>query len=224
MNKVCNLRCIIQLTQTYTRNFMIESTDKLIQEALLKAISYSQYRELVASLAKEGKSTGPIQTDDLAKYTKLNDRRMKRWDKLFKIDETTAQSICNTTKKQTWLVLTESWCGDASPALPVMEKVAALNTEINLKVILRDENVLLMNHFLTNGGMSIPKLIVLDSASQNVLGSWGPRSQNAAKLVEEHKGLHGTILPEFKEELQIWYNTDKGQSILKELVALFALK
>jgi hypothetical protein len=203
---------------------MMKSIDELIQESLPKAMSYSQYRDLVANLAKDSKSTGPLQTDDLAKYTKLNDRRMKRWDKLFKIDETTIETIRNAAKNHTWLVLTESWCGDASPALPVMEKVTALSTTINLKVILRDENLLLMNRFLTNGGMSIPKLIVWDNTNQNVLVSWGPRSQNAVKLVEEHKGLHGTILPGLKEELQIWYNTDKGQSILKELVALLALK
>jgi hypothetical protein len=218
------LRRTSQLIQTYTTNVMIKSTDELIPEALPKAMSYLQYRELVANLANDGKSTGLIQTNDLANYTKLNDRRMKRWDKLVKIDETTKQTIRNTAQKHTWLVLTESWCGDASPALPVMEKIASLTTDINLKVILRDENVLLMNRFLTNGGMSIPKLIVWDNVNQNVLGSWGPRSQNAAKLVEEHKGLHGAILPEFKEKLQIWYNTDKGQSILKELVALLALK
>jgi thiol-disulfide isomerase/thioredoxin len=204
---------------------MIKSTrDELIQEALLKAMSYPQYRALVASLAMDNKTTGSIQTDDLVNYTKLNDRRMKRWDKTVKIDETTEQNIRSATAKHTWLVLTESWCGDAAVALPVMEKVASLNPNISFKVILRDENVSLMNQFLTNGGMSIPKLIVLENHNQNVLGSWGPRSQNATKLVMDHKELHGTILPAFKEELQVWYNTDKGQSILKELVALFTLK
>jgi thiol-disulfide isomerase/thioredoxin len=203
---------------------MTRSTDELIQEALTKAISYTEYRELVANLAKYGKSTGATQTDDLANYTKLNDRRMKRWDKMFKIDETAAKIVRGTTRNQTWLVLTESWCGDASPALPVMEKVASLNPGISLRIIIRDENEALMNRFLTNGGMSIPKLIVMDNASQKVLGTWGPRSQNATKLVEDHKALHGSILPEFKEELQVWYNTDKGQSILKELLELLTLE
>ncbi|MFT6993327.1 MAG: 2-phospho-L-lactate transferase/gluconeogenesis factor (CofD/UPF0052 family), partial [Maribacter sp.] len=90
---------------------MTKSTDELIQETLPKAMSYLQYREMVANVSKDGKSTGPIQTNDLVNYTKLNDRRMKRWDKLFKIDETTMQTIRNTAKKHTWLVLTESWCG-----------------------------------------------------------------------------------------------------------------
>ena len=203
---------------------MTKSTEELLQEALTKAMSYMQYRALVATLALNGKSTGPVQTDDLANYTKLNDRRMRRWDKMVKINETVAQAIENINKNYTWLVLTESWCGDASPALPVMHKVASLNPGITLRVVLRDENEALMNRFLTNGSMSIPKLIVLDNASLKVIGTWGPRSANATKLVEEHKALHGGILPRFKEELQVWYNTDKGESILKEVVELLTLE
>lgn len=203
---------------------MIKSTEELLQEAVTKAMSYTQYRALVATLALNGKSTGPVQTNDLANYTKLNDRRMRRWDKMVKINETVAQAIENIDKNYTWLVLTESWCGDASPALPVMEKVASLNPGITFKVVLRDENEALMDRFLTNGNMSIPKLIVLDNTSQKVIGTWGPRSANATKLLEEHKALHGVILPQFKEELQVLYNIDKGQSILKELVELLTLE
>lgn len=203
---------------------MIKSTEDLIQEALKKGISYTEYRDLVTNLAKNGKSTGPTQTEELANFTKLNDRRMKRWDKMFKIDQTVAQTIDEVAKNHTWLVLTESWCGDAAIALPVMEKVAGLNSGIGLRLVMRDENEALMNRFLTNGGMSIPKLIAVDNATQKVVGTWGPRSQNATKLVEDHKAMYGAILPEFKEELQVWYNKDKGQSILKELLMLLALE
>lgn len=203
---------------------MIKTTETLITEALAVATSYSEYRELVSILAKTGKSTGAFQTEDFVNYTKLNDKRMRRWDKMVKIDETVAQRVENIRKNHTWLVMTESWCGDASPALPVMQKVANLNSGITLRVVLRDDNEALMSRFLTNGGMSIPKLIVLDNESQKVIGTWGPRSGNATKLVEDHKALHGTILPEFKEELQVWYNKDKGKSILKELLELLALK
>lgn len=203
---------------------MITSTEDLIQEALKKAISYTEYRELVTNLTKNDKSTGPTQTDELANFTKLNDRRMKRWDKTFKIDQAVTDTIEEVAKNHTWLVLTESWCGDAAIALPVMKKVTDLNPSVSLKLVMRDENEALMNRFLTNGGKSIPKLVAIDNDSQKVIGTWGPRSQNATKLVEDHKALHGTILPEFKEELQVWYNTDKGQSILKELLVLFTLE
>jgi hypothetical protein len=203
---------------------MVKSTEELIQQALAKSMSYAEYRALVATLAVNGSSTGPVQTDDLANYTKLNDRRMRRWDKMVKITEELAQEIENINKNHTWLVLTESWCGDASPALPIMEKVASLNPGITFRVVLRDENEALMGRFLTNGGMSIPKLIVLDNATQTVIGTWGPRSGNATKLVEDHKAMHGAILPQFKEELQVWYNTDKGESILTEVLELLTLE
>lgn len=204
---------------------MIQSTEALIQEALTKSISYTEYRALVTQLSQEGKSTGPLPADDaLVNYTKLNDRRMKRWDKLIKIDEATVRAIRQINTNRTWLVLTESWCGDASPALPVMDKVANLNPGISLQIVMRDDNVSLMNRFLTNGGMSIPKLIVIENADHKVVGSWGPRSQNATKLVENHKSLHGTILPAFKEELQMWYNRDKGTSILNEILELLTLE
>lgn len=205
--------------------FMIQATEALIQEALTKSISYAEYRALVTQLSQEGKSTGPLQTDDaLVNYTKLNERRMNRWDKMIKIDEATASAIRQINTNRTWLVLTESWCGDAAPALPVMDKVASLNTGITLQIVMRDENLPLMNRFLTNGGMSIPKLIVLENTNHKIIGSWGPRSKNAAKLVEDHKALHGTILPEFKEELQMWYNKDKGASFLKEMLELLTLE
>ncbi len=210
--------------QTNTTQLMEKTTEELVQEGLSKSISYKEYRELVEILVEEGKSTGPTQTDDLVNYTKLNNKRMKRWDKLFKIDPETATILAKVDKKITWLVLTESWCGDAAPALPVMEKVTALNPNITFKVILRDENVPLMNNFLTNGGMSIPKLIAVDDTTGSVIGTWGPRSKKAAQLVEEHKAEHATILPEFKQELQMWYNKDKGNSILKELLVVLSLE
>lgn len=200
---------------------MEKSTDKIIKESVSKAISYKEYRELVASLANEGKSTGSIQTEDLSNYTKLNDRRMKRWDKLFKIDAAAESVISKFDKKVTWLVLTESWCGDAAAALPVMDKIASISPNVQLRIILRDENPELMNQFLTNGSRSIPKLIAIEDTNQKVIGSWGPRSKNATQLVVEHKAVNGGhILPRFKQDLQVWYNKDKGSSILQELLAL----
>lgn len=199
---------------------MEKSTQKLIQESLPKAMSYSSYRELVSKFAQEGKSTGPEQTEARANYTLLNNRRMKRWDKTLKFDEKTIIAIQGLKRPITWLVLTESWCGDASPALPVMHKMAELNPNISVKILLRDENNELMNRFLTNGTMSIPKLIAIDDKSGAFLNEWGPRSKAATELVEKYKAEHGSLTPEFKEALQVWYNTDRGQNVLHDLLAI----
>ncbi len=197
-----------------------QTTQELIKAALPKAMSYSEYRQLASELAKEGKSTGPEQTEALTNYTQLNDRRMKRWDKTLKFDEEAITKVGKASQKTTWLVLTESWCGDASPSLPVMNKISDLNPNIRLKIILRDENVELMNRFLTNGNMSIPKLIAIDDESGAVIGNWGARSKAATKLVEDYKKEHGKLTAEFKQDLQVWYNNDKGQSVLADLLEL----
>ena len=204
-------------------NTMIRKEDTLVT-ALGNSYSYEEYRNLVEKLAAEGKSTGPVQTEALANYTQLNDRRMKRWDKTLRFSEEAVSKITAVSKKMTWTVLTESWCGDASPALPVMNKIAELNPNIELRVVLRDENTDLMNQFLTNGGMSIPKLIVRDDVSNDVVADWGPRSANATKLVEDHKAVYGMIKPEFKQDIQVWYNKDKGQSIMADLLLLLPLE
>ena len=206
-----------------SQNTLEKTTKILIEESSSKAFSYKDYRDLVAQLAKDEKSTGQVQTEALANYTILNDRRMRRFDKTVKVDEATVKQISSIDKKVTMLVLTESWCGDAAPALPVINKISELNDNIDLKVILRDENVDLMNRFLTNGGMSIPKLILWDTENKEVISDWGPRPAPAAKLVADHKAEHGKLLPEIKEEIQHWYNKDKGQTTLQELTS-FLLK
>ena len=192
----------------------------IIKDSLKKAISYQDYRALVKDLVVKESTTGNEKTEDLANYTMLNDRRMKRWDKTVKVDEAVKEKIAKTNINQTWLVLTESWCGDAAHIMPVINKVAELNNTIDFKVVLRDENLDLMNQFLTNGGQSIPKLILIDNATNEVVNTFGPRPSEATKLVLDYKAKHGKLTPEFKEDLQGWYNKDKGQNAISDLVSL----
>lgn len=192
----------------------------IIEESLQKAISYPEYRTLVQNLVAEGKSTGELQTEALSNYSMLNDKRMKRLDKTTKLTEEAIEKIKSYNGDVTWLVLTESWCGDAAQTMPVINKVAELNDNITLKVVMRDENEALMNEFLTNGGKSIPKLISIDNASGNVIGDWGPRPSEATKLVSDYKAKHGKLTPEFKQDLQIWYNKNKGQNTVDDLLKL----
>ena len=194
---------------------------KNIENSLKTAISYSDYRSLVSNLLIKGKSTGPEQSDDLTNYSTLNDRRMKRLDKTIKISEETIQEFQKVKQPQTWLVLTEGWCGDAAQNLPILNKIASDTANIDLKIVLRDENLDLMDLFLTNGGRSIPKLIALDK-DNNVLDLWGPRPTIATKMVVAYKEKNGALDPQFKQDLQVWYNKDKGKSVQEDFVNLVA--
>jgi len=185
---------------------------QIISKSLENTYTYQEYRDLVHNLLEEGKSTGENQSEALTNYSMLNDRRMKRLDKTIKISEDTVNTIKNVDQAQTWLVLTEGWCGDAAQNLPVINKIAELNENINLQLVLRDENEELMDLFLTNGGKSIPKLVALDK-DLNVIDTWGPRPTTATKMVQDYKAQHGSLDPEFKQDLQVWYNKDKGQDV-----------
>jgi len=94
-----------------------------------------------------------------------------------------------------------------------------LNDKIQLKLVLRDENLALMDLFLTNNGRSIPKLIVLDN-QLNVLNTWGPRPSFATKMVNDYKVKHGSLDAQFKQDLQVWYNKDKGKNVQEDFVNL----
>jgi hypothetical protein len=56
---------------------------------------------LVTQLAENGKSTGSEQTEALADYTRLNDRRMRRWDKTLKFSNEALEVISKFDKKTT---------------------------------------------------------------------------------------------------------------------------
>ncbi|CAL2060279.1 thioredoxin family protein [Tenacibaculum sp. 190524A05c] len=194
---------------------------KVIENSLEKGISYDQYRDLVSDLLKDQKSTGLKQSEALYNYSLLNDRRMKRLDKTSKLTESTVENVKKINQPQTWLVLTEGWCGDAAQNLPVLSKMANENDNVDLKLVLRDENLELMDEFLTNGGRSIPKLIALDE-EKNVLFTWGPRPSVATKMIADYKEANGVVDAKVKEDLQRWYNKDKGVNVQEDIISLLS--
>tara|TARA_B110000503_G_scaffold69669_1_gene108583 strand:+ start:3187 stop:3780 length:594 start_codon:yes stop_codon:yes gene_type:complete len=195
---------------------------EVIENSLKNALSYEGYRAFVSALLTNGKATGIEQSEALTNYSLLNDKRMKRLDKTIKLSKETLQEFQKISEPKTWLVLTEGWCGDAAQSLPVLNKIAKSTDKIDLKVILRDENLPLMDLFLTNGGRSIPKLIVLDK-DNNVIDSWGPRPTIASKMVADYKEKNGALDPQFKQDLQLWYNKDKGENVQADFMR-FATK
>ena len=195
----------------------------IINESLKKGISYQDYRALVRELVEDKSTSGNEKTDALINYTMLNDRRMKRWDKTVKVSEDTQQRLSRFEGNVTWLVITESWCGDAAHVIPVLSKLADLSNGIDLKLVFRDENEALMDQFLTNGGRAIAKLIMIDNATGNVINTFGPRPSEATQLVNNYKAEHGSLTPEFKEDLQVWYNKNKGQNIIDDMLSLLGL-
>lgn len=195
----------------------------IIQNSLANSHTYSEYRTLVSALLKEEKSTGNEQSEDLTHYSQLNETRMNRLDKTIKVTEENNQKLQNLDKEYLWLVISEGWCGDAAQIVPVIHKMAELSNKIELKIVLRDENEALMNLFLTNGSKSIPKLIIVDKATSEVVGDFGPRPTGAKQLILDYKKEHGVIDETAKTELQLWYLHDKGVSTQNEIMEVLGV-
>ena len=191
-----------------------------IKQALENSFSFADYRKKVTSLIAEGKSTGHTQSEDLLKYSELNETRMNRLEKTIEVTDKTKTKLQNLDKKYIWLVLSEGWCGDAAQIVPVIHKMAEVTDKVELKIALRDDNDALMQHFLTNGGKAIPKLIVLDAETLEVVLDWGPRPHGAKQLILDYKAAHGVVDEPAKIELQKWYLHDKGISIQNEIVEM----
>lgn len=184
------------------------------------AISYDDYYQLLLDLFEEGKTTGADQSESLLEYAGLNLQRMKRIQKTFQLSDESKKALKNKRFNMIWLVLTEGWCGDAAQNLPIMNSIAKHAEGIELKTILRDEHLDLMDQFLTNGGRSIPKLIALDKDSLEVLFTWGPRPAYAQQMLAEFKKDEKKAYNQFAKEMQLWYAKDKGGSTEKELISL----
>ncbi len=207
----------------------------LEQDLIVQALTYAGYRSLVTDLLAEDKTTGLHHTPELLKYSHLNEQRMNRLDKTFRLDSQAAELLAQLTKPQQWLVITEGWCGDASQIVPVLHSLSLLNENIQLGFVLRDEQPDLMDAFLTEGSRSIPKIIFADAKSGEVGGSWGPRpaavQAQIRDMIVQMKGstdleVRHKIYEDLKTLVHTWYAHDRTVSIQREVLqaALIAAK
>lgn len=178
-------------------------------------IEYDTYKE---NLAKDAID---YPDEHLKHYIVMNQHRMHRVEKTAAISPKLAQAINGIKDNIYWLVLTEHWCGDASQIVPFLHKIATeSNGKITLKLVYRDQNLDLMDAYLTNNGRSIPKVIQLDS-HYHVTGVWGPRPVVAQELVMRLKADEATK-ETYAEQLHLWYAKDKQHLIGEELTQLIA--
>lgn len=185
-----------------------------------RSFTYEQYGKLLEELYAERKTTGDNHSEDMLNYAKMNLQRMSRLNKTTLVDQHVASALSTLNREQIWYVISEGWCGDAAQNLPPIAKIANSSDKVELQIFLRDENLEIMDQFLTNGGRSIPKLIATDKVSGKILGSWGPRPTVAQNKVVEFKKKSNGDYKEFQKELQLWYAKDKTKSLQEEFSKL----
>jgi len=191
--------------------------ENMIPAKLREGISYEDYRTTIGELVAAGETSGDNQSEANVEYTKLNYHRMKRLDKTFSLNDALAQVIQSIPKKQIWLVLSEAWCGDAAQNVPAFNAIANHSDKIELKILFRDQHLDLMDLYLTNGGRSIPKLVIFDAESLTELGTWGPRPEPAQALFKAFKADDTVTYHDFQVKLHGWYARNKTEALQQEL-------
>lgn len=181
-----------------------------------EAIDYPSYRVLVDELLAQGETTGPDNSELMLHYTKMNVQRMNRVDKTAVLNEELLATIGEIEGKYRLLVITEGWCGDAAQIVPVINKMALVAPDkFELKFVLRDKNLPLIDAHLTNGGRAIPVLLILNEQGNLVLPKWGPRPVVLQEQILQWK-QEGIEMPELAEKLHGWYAKDKTQATQQE--------
>jgi hypothetical protein len=189
------------------------------EQQLSRALTYSQYRELLADLLAQGKTTGHDQGEDKIEYAKINIQRMSRLDKTVVLTDEMQRTLKDLKNNYTWVVITEGWCGDTAQNIPVLHHIEQICSKIRLRLILRDDNPDVMDQYLTNGARSIPKLICFQDSDLKEKFTWGPRP---APLQEKVMELVKAHVPKEEKGLftQHWYNADKTLTLQNELISL----
>jgi hypothetical protein len=115
------------------------------------------------------------------------------------------------------LVLSEDWCGDAVNIVPIVAKLAESVSNMDLRILARDENLDIMDAHLTGTSRSIPIVILLNKKYEEC-GWWGPRPKALQKWVIEK----GMALPKAEryKEVRTFYARDRGLTTMEEVVSM----
>lgn len=199
------------------------TTEQVITpDTIDEAMSYDKYRSMIDALLDEDKTTGTNHSEAMVHYTKMNVQRMNRLDKRVELSDSLKEEVESLDRKLVWVVLTEAWCGDAAQNVPVIAKIASQSDNIELKLILRDENLDIMDEYLTNGGRSIPKLVCLDADTLEEIGTWGPRPDVAQQKAMEWKDDPDISKEQWAKKLHKWYAKDRTRELQSEFEELLA--
>lgn len=153
-------------------------------------------------------------------YSRYNWDRMKRVESLYSVDEGFSAILARDSGPQTWLFITENWCADAAYALPVVRQAAETRGDVDLRFLMRDDNLDVMERYLSGKARSIPVLAVFDSSGKELL-RWGSKPAALAKHREDLKA-GGADGQELSAASVAWYEANGWLEIERELCDAFA--
>jgi hypothetical protein len=118
------------------------------------------------------------------------------------------------------LIITEPWCGDSLAVVPTLLKFFGNFPQVEIRFVLRDENIDIMEQYLTNGGQAIPRIIVMREDFSEIF-NFGPRPQAAQQIFEDHRQMiaDGEIEKmDVIKKIRAFYARDRGKKVIAEFL------
>ena len=112
------------------------------------------------------------------------------------------------------LILGEDWCGDVVQSLPPIIRLLERSPSIAYRIFRRDENLDIMDRYLTDGSRAIPCLIFMDDGL-NELARWGPRPEECQAIMRDNKGK--IPMEEIYPRIRTWYRQNGNGPLVQEM-------
>ena len=183
-----------------------------------QGLTYAAYMDVMAGAADAPEPADDAEAAERISYTKLNLHRSGRISRTWRPSDELAALAARLAGPQLWMALTEPWCGDSAQCLPCLAVLAKDLPAVDLRMVLRDDNLDIMDQFLTDGKKSIPILVAFDPDGAELF-RWGPRPAAAQAVVDEAK-TEGLEKPDMLERLHLWYGRDRGKHLDAEFAAV----
>ena len=152
-------------------------------------------------------------------YSIYNLERQGRVDEMYVMRDEFRDLVLSLPGPQLWMFITEDWCVDSAYSLPIVRDAAALRADITLRLLMRDENLDLIDQFLTNGARSVPVFAGF-SSDHDLLFRWGPQPVAIRDIRAELQAsrAEGRIVAKTTVD---WYADEGWIEVERELIDTF---
>lgn len=166
------------------------------------------------SVVSEDRFASGFRWEDYMRKSEKNlERFNENYDK-FALDPEDAGFFAGVTAPLKVLILAEDWCGDVVQSLPPIVRMLEQSPSIAYRIFRRDENLDVMDRYLTDGSRAIPYLVFMDDGL-NELARWGPRPDECQAIMRDNKGR--IPMEDIYPRIRSWYRQHGNGPLVTEI-------
>ena len=166
------------------------------------------------SVVSEDRFAAGFSWDDYMRNSEKNLERFNENYQKMSLDPENADFFAGFATPLKVLILGEDWCGDVVQSLPPIIRLLERSPSIVYRIFRRDENLDIMDRYLTDGSRAIPYLIFMDDGL-NELARWGPRPEECQAIMRDNKGK--IPMEEIYPRIRTWYRQNGNGPLVKEM-------